>query len=455
MYCYNPWSVTLQSYWNGRTSAAIAGSVEQAIRRGELVAGELLPPIRLVASELGVSAGTVAAAYKLLAARGLTTADRRKGTRVRGLRKEHDAGSRRVIPVPAGVTDCSTGNPDPALLPNPIPLLANLDYQPARYGSGVAWLAFVEEANRRFLADGIDADATTVTSGALDAISRILTSNLARGDRVAIEDPGWASLIDVVDRLGFVVVPMEIDEEGPTAEGTWRALAAGAQAVVVTARAHNPTGASVSADRAAELHGVFARYPGRLVIEDDHACGLVETPLDTVVGPTGRYAAVRSIAKGYGPDLRLAAIAGDAATIARLDASTLSGAGWVSFLIQQLALALWQSEETEALLATASQTYRARRQALCRELSKWGIDVSARTGLNVWVPVDDEATAVSTLLAQGWLVAPGGMFRIASPSAVRVTTAALPIERAAECAEALAAAVEAAGSKGRRSAAGG
>ncbi|HEV8063641.1 MAG TPA: hypothetical protein VGP46_02360, partial [Acidimicrobiales bacterium] len=75
--------------------------------------------------------------------------------------------------------------------------------------------------------------------------------------------------------------------------------------------------------------------------------------------------------------------------------------------------------------------------------------------LNIWVPVDDEATAVASLLADGWMVAPGAICRITSPPAIRLTVAALPVERAAECAEAVANARLAAGSKGRRSGSGG
>lgn len=447
--------MTLQDYPSGRTAAELAQSIEASIRAGTLAAGDSLPPIRQLASGLGLSAGTVASAYRLLNGRGLTSSDRRRGTWVRELRKSDLAQVRRQIPVPAGVTDCSSGNPDPLMLPDPLSVIAGIAYEPALYGSPAGHVGFLAEARRRFEHDGVPAEHLTVTFGALDAISRMLTSNLARGDRVALEDPGWAALIDLVERLGYLTVPLPVDAEGPTAEGTWQALANGAQALVLTARAQNPTGAAISGRRAAELRAVHARYPGRLVIEDDHACGLVEAPLSPVVGPSGRYGFVRSLAKGYGPDLRLAVTAGDAATIGRLETSIVAGAGWVSHLVQQIALALWQAPAVTRQLQDASSLYRQRRSALCDALAGRGIEVVAPTGLNVWIPVDDEATAVSALLAGGWLVAPGARFRIASGPAIRLTTAALPVERAAECAEAIAAACASARSKGRRAGTGG
>jgi DNA-binding transcriptional MocR family regulator len=447
--------VTLQLYPTGRTASELAESIERSIREGTLAAGDSLPPIRHLAKELGISAGTVASSYRVLNTRGLTTSDRRRGTWVRELRKEDLTPARHGIPLPEGVTDCSSGKPDPSLLPDPLAMLPRIAYEPASYGSPVAHRGFIAEACRRLESDGVPAAHATVSFGALDAIGRVLSSTLSRGDRVAVEDPGWAAGIDLVERLGYVTVPLQVDMDGPTTDGVWQALAAGAQAVVITARAHNPTGAAISRERSDELQAVFSRYPGRLVIEDDHACGLVEVPLAPVVGPTGRYAFVRSVAKGYGPDLRLAVTAGDAATIGRLEAALAAGAGWVSHLVQQIVLAMWQDQGVSLQLEEASTLYRERRSAVCKELSARGIDVQAPTGLNVWVPVDDEATATSALLTRGWLVAPGSRFRIASPQAIRVTTASLRPERAAECAEAIAIACASAASNGRRAGSGG
>jgi DNA-binding transcriptional MocR family regulator len=146
----------------------------------------------------------------------------------------------------------------------------------------------------------------------------------------------------------------------------------------------------------------------------------------------------------------LAVTAGDAATIGRLEAALAAGAGWVSHLLQQIVLAMWNDAAVTRQLEGASTLYRERRSALCDELAARGIDVQAPTGLNVWVPVDDEATATSAMLASGWLVAPGGRFRIASAPAMRITTAALVVEQAAACAESIAAACASADSKGRR-----
>ena len=48
------------------------------------------------------------------------------------------------------------------------------------------------------------------------------------------------------------------------------------------------------------------------------------------------------------------------------------------------------------------------------------------SGLNVWVPVEDETGTVGALMQRGWVVAPGAPYRLPGGSpGVRVTTAAL------------------------------
>ena len=49
------------------------------------------------------------------------------------------------------------------------------------------------------------------------------------------------------------------------------------------------------------------------------------------------------MSKPYGPDLRLATIAADAATVARVEGRMHVGSGWVSTLLQRLAVRLWTS----------------------------------------------------------------------------------------------------------------
>jgi GntR family transcriptional regulator len=62
--------------------AQIARQVRAQIASGALPAGSLLPPVRTLASDLGVNLNTVARAYRLLATEGFLNIEEREGVRV-------------------------------------------------------------------------------------------------------------------------------------------------------------------------------------------------------------------------------------------------------------------------------------------------------------------------------------------------------------------------------------
>lgn len=434
---YNLYTVSAQYQIEGATCAAISASIEQGVRTGALPAGATLPAVRALAARLGVAPGTVARAYLGLRQRGVVETAGRHGTRVRPRPALAGARGAGQPPVPPGVRDLSSGEPDRALLPDPAPHLravADQAGEPVRYGDGGPLPELVALARARLAADGVpvaDADLV-VTSGALDGIERLLTSHLRPGDAVAVEDPGWANALDLLAALGLRPVPVPVDRAGPTEAGLRRALATGARAAIITTRAHNPTGAAVDADRAAALRGVLRRHPDTLLIEDDHAAELAAVPLHSLAGATTAWAFLRSVAKPYGPDLRLAVLAGDPATVARVAGRLRLGAGWVSTVLQRLVVSLWRDEAVAAGVAVARAAYAARWTALRDALAAHGIAVPAGTGINLWVPVPDETWAVTALRDAGWAVAPGAQYRLAAPPGIRITVGHLdPAEAAA------------------------
>jgi DNA-binding transcriptional MocR family regulator len=427
----------------GATSAEISASVESGVRTGELPSGAPLPAVRALADELGVSPGTVAKAYQVLRQRGVIETAGRNGTRIRP-RPPVNASRAALRPtVPPGALDLSSGEPDRALLPSLGPHLAALAARvgpPSGYAEAGVLPELAEMIRARFAADGVDAPAVTVTSGALDGAERLLTAHLRPGDAVAVEDPGWSNLLDLVAALGLRTVPMPVDGEGPTPRGLRAALAAGARAVVVTTRAHNPTGAYLTGERAAELRDVLAGQDGVLLIEDDHAGELAAVPLHPLAGATRTWAFLRSASKPYGADLRLAALGGDEATVARVAGRMRLGAGWVSTMLQRLAMGLWQDPAVAAGVVAAGRSYDRRRDALLAAFAERGVTAHGRTGINVWIPVADETRAVTALRDSGYAVAPGALYRLATPPGVRVTISPLTESDISPLADAMAAA---------------
>ncbi|MFF2537348.1 aminotransferase class I/II-fold pyridoxal phosphate-dependent enzyme [Streptomyces cyaneofuscatus] len=426
---------------SGRRASEIAASVECGVGSGDLPPGHVLPPMRELAERLEVNPNTVAAAYRTLRERGVIETAGRRGSRVRPRPASTSRGSLR-IEAPPGVRDLGEGNPDPALLPELGPALvaaaAVHAESPGLYGEAPVVPEFAAYARTAMDADGVPEGPVAVTSGALDAIERVLAAHLRPGDAVAVEDPGWGSVLDLVPALGLHAVPVGVDDEGPLVADVERVLRAGARALVVTDRAQNPTGASVSAGRARELRAVLARHPGVLLIEDDHGHAIVDLPLHLLAGTTDHWAFVRSAAKAYGPDLRVAVLTGDAVTVDRVTGRQRLGPGWVSRLLQRAVLHLWTSDAVDT--AAVARSYGERRDALVRALAERGVAAHGRSGMNVWVPVSDETGAIARLLHAGWAVAPGARFRMGTPQAVRLTVSPLTTEDIGPLADAVAAA---------------
>ncbi|TDQ49960.1 aminotransferase class I/II-fold pyridoxal phosphate-dependent enzyme [Actinorugispora endophytica] len=413
----------------GRGSHEIADNVERAIITGGMGPGAALPPIRDLAGELGVNASTVATAYRLLRDRGLVETAGRRGTRVRAqsAKAPREPG---VRTVPPGARDASNGNPDPRLLPDLGAALAAV--AAARNGRHPLYDApalsprLLAVARELFASDGVPAEEVTAVSGALDAIERLLRSGVRPGDAVAVEDPGWHSELDLVASLGLRRLPVRVDDEGMLVEDLAGALRSGARAVIVTNRAQNPMGSVLSARRAAALRAALAGHDRVLTIEDDHGFGFVDRPFAFLAGATGHWAVVRSVTKSYGPDLRLALLTGDPVTVDRVRAGHRLGPGWVSHVLQEAFVELWRAGAVDP--ARVDAHYSERRAALIGALREHGLTGRGRSGLNVWVEVPEEATAVARLLADGWAVTPGGRFRTGSPPGIRVTVSGLDVE---------------------------
>ncbi|WP_369239690.1 aminotransferase class I/II-fold pyridoxal phosphate-dependent enzyme [Streptomyces sp. R21] len=412
----------------GATAKGIASSVERGVSEGALGPGAALPPVRRLADELGVSPGTVATAYQELRRRGIVVTRGRGGTVVAAAPA---VASRRPPKVPAGLRDLAGGHPDPEWLPRLVP---PSQLSPgARSHRGTPRLARLEEAVRDWLGpDGVPTEHVTFAHGALDLIGRLLSVELRPGDAVAMEDPGYHHLLDLVTALGLRTVPVAVDDQGVRPEALHDALGAGVRAVVCSPRAQNPYGGCFSAQRRDALVEVLEQEPDVLVVENDHASAVADAPLHSLAaGGLARWVHVRTVSKFLGTDLRWAAAACDPTTLARHDGRLLLTSGWVSHLLQETVYGLLADAGTRALVARAEEAYAARRSALVRELGARGVGAHAVSGMNVWVPVRDESDVVNGLRSYGWWVAAGSRFRLASAPGVRITVAELePVDAA-------------------------
>lgn len=421
-----------------KTVSSSNGIVEvlfEAIRSGELAPGSLLPSIRDVATAAGVSPGTSALAFRVLRDRGVitTTHGRRAQVSVRPTLQ-------RTIPmrVPVGVIDLATVGPDPQLLPDVQKILQGDVYRPILYD-----VENIESSLRSlmldsFLADGIDGELN-VTSGALDALERMLAVRLKPSETIIVEDPTWGASLSLLRAMGLDVISAPIDDEGVTPEGLERALATRrCSALLVTTRAQNPYGSAMSESRVAALSGILTRYPKLFIIEDDHAGPISGVPAATLTRDREHWAVIRSMNKTLGPDLRVAVTASDQSTANQVQARQLLGPGWVSHFTQRAVAQLLTQPQAVAQVETAARIYAERRESLMSALAARGVAAHGRSGLNVLVEVPDESAVVSYLVMRGWAVRGGSAFRLASPPFIRICTSTLDAEGAEELADCIA-----------------
>jgi DNA-binding transcriptional MocR family regulator len=406
----------------GRTARELAIDIEARIREGELAPGTRLPTIRSLAAKVGVSPMTVASAYRELRQRGLVSAGGRRGTAV----SEQPPLPVSSAPlVPPGARDLATGNPDPELLPALAASLSRFDPRPRAHPFANKLDRLAERAEASFAADGIATPALAVVAGALDGVERVLTTQLAPGDAVAVEDPTFVRILDLLRALGFTPTPVAVDDDGPRPEELERALAAGAKAFVLTPRWQNPFGSRLTAARAVELRRVLDGYEDVLVVEDDHAGLIARERGYSVASGRNRWATLRSASKAFGADFRVAVMTGDRATVARVEGRQLLATGWVSHVLQELVAALWTDAAVQETIEQTADAYAARRLRMLDALAARGIEAHGASGLNVWIPVAEEAATVAGMLQRGWAVTAGERWRLRSGPAIRVTISTL------------------------------
>jgi len=319
--------------------------------------------------------------------------------------------------------DLAAGNPDPRLIPDLRPALGRIAGRPVLYGEPIIdrdLAAWGETWMREALSDE-RALKLTITGGASDAIERLLAQTLTRDDAVALEDPCFLASLNTVRLGGYRPVAVPVDAEGMTVDGLRAALDAGARAVLLTPRAQNPTGASLSAERAAALRELLAEHPYVMVIEDDHFSLLSEQPFHSIIGADHRrWALVRSVSKFLGPDMCLAIVASDPGTAGRLAERLNPGATWVSHLLQRLALEQLTDADAVAAVTAAAAHYADRNRIAAAAFTAAGVPVIAGDGLSLWVPLPVPARAASEqLMRRGWLARPGDEFVLENELAAR------------------------------------
>lgn len=417
-----------------RSARGIATAIGRMVSAGDLDVGTRLPTVRQLSRRLGVSPTTVGEAWRTLADVGAIETLGRNGTFVR--QPTGPGGPRRYRRIAADgehrghfSLDLSTGTPDSALLPDLSTALAHVSNRTLTSSYlDQPVLPELDEALRArwpFVPEEI-----TVVDGAMDALDRITQVVVRLGDRVVVEHPTFPPLLDLLEQIGVEVIGVPLDDEGIDTEGLRSALELAPSALFLQPRAQNPTGVNMSARRAADVAATIAASgvaDAVTVIEDDHAGDIASGELHSVGRHLpSRTVHIRSYSKSHGPDLRLAAVGGAGDVISRAANRRLLGPGWSSRILQAVLLELLDDHGTLEALARSREEYARRRRTVVDILDGHRVRTTGTDGINLWVSVANERSALMALAAQGIGAAPGEPFMVLDhPDALRVTVGLL------------------------------
>lgn len=425
----------------------LAEHYAQRITQRWLAPGTRLPSVRECAAEHGVSPSTVVAAYDRLLARGLVQARPQRGHFVRDA---EPAAANPALPAPARTPQPTTatalirgmfqgqgGRPMPGLGTLPaewldLPLLQQalrrVMAQPAqaasalRYGEPAGEPRLRQALAERLAEVGVQAPPGQIitTVGATHALDLITRTLLQPGDAVLVDEPGWAVEYARLTQAGMRLLPVPRGEAGPDLGVMERLLQAHTPKLYVTVSVlHNPTGMSLSLQRAHEVLRL-AEAHGLTVVEDDTYAHLASPHLPRLAALDGlrRCLYVSGFSKILAPGWRVGYLAAPAAWVdALVDTKLLSTLSSPS--LGELALAECLAQGALRRHAQRMQqrldAARARTVGLARD---HGFEMATPPrGLFGWVEVGTDTDRLAQrLLDDGWLIAPGSLFH-ATPRA--------------------------------------
>ncbi len=358
--------------------------LREAIRCGQLAAGERLPSSRALARELGVSRGLVSECYSQLRAEGFLTTRTGSATRVAAGAQQPVALPPTPHPSPGLRVDFRTAVPDLTSFPRRDwawalregcrrASVAELDYGDPR---GVAALREVLAGYlRRVRRAVVDPDQIVVCVGFAQAVDLVLRTMARAGvRRVAIEDPGDDDYRAICERSGIEAISVAVDDQGIDVA----ALAATpSRAVILTPTHQFPTGVALAPGRRQALVAWAVEHDA-MIIEDDYDAEFRydREPVGALQGlAPNRVALLGTVSKSLAPALRIGWILCPPALVEEIaHEKALMDRG--SPALEQLALAaLIESGRYDRHLRHMRTVYARRRDTLLGTLAALAPDV--------------------------------------------------------------------------------
>ena len=456
-----------------------AGALARALR--EIVSagtpGQRLPSVRTLQQRHGVSPLTVQSVVRELSAEGLVVARPGAGTFIAAAQRPlqladttwqqaalgghvpHDVSQTLSLftrPAP-GVIRLSGGYLDETLIPTAA-LSASMARGMRRPGVwGRAPLEGTESLRQWFAREigGVDATNVIIASGGQAALSIAIRALARPGESIVLESPSYTGAISIARSYGLDLAPVPVDARGmPTDLLPGILERTNARVILTQPLFANPSGATMAAERRAELLEIAERY-SVFVIEDDYAHDLAierDAPVSLAsADPHGHVVHIRSLTKPVAAGLRVAALTAKGAAYSRLRAAKSLEDFYVAGPLQEAAADFVHSPAWATHKRRVSVELGVRRDvlmgSLAARLPELAVAVRPRGGMHLWarLPHDlDDVAVAAAALAEGVAVTAGRAWFPAEPDAphLRLTFGETPAEQIPEGVDRLARAIE-------------
>jgi DNA-binding transcriptional MocR family regulator len=411
-----------------------ADMLQARIESGRLRPGDRLPTQRDFAFSNGIAMSTATRVFSELVRRGLVVGEVGRGTFVRtgpptiGSALAGSIGSR---------INLATNIP---LLPNQAALLTKSVAQMTRRSSVIASAMDTVAANgtqaaRRtvasFMARGNwrpDSETLTFTGNGRQALAAVLAALVPPRQRLGVEALSYQSVTGIAARLGIDVVPLPMDTQGLTVDGTIAAHHRNPlRAVYVQPTLHNPLGITMPLVRRQKLVHAFREL--NIVGIEDHVCAfLADDPTPLASLAPDHVVLIDSLSKRVAPGSTLgwALIPTHLVPVVAeaIRASALAPSG--------LALELgvrWIADGTVMRLVNGKRRDAAVRQRILRKACPDLVIQADPRAYHAWIELPGGWRAESFTSAaseRGIAVAPASAFSVGAghaPNAVRVALA--------------------------------
>lgn len=420
---------------------AIADAIAEDIRDGALAPGAKLPPLRTLAERLGLDFTTVSRAYGEAQRRGLVVGKVGQGTFVQA----PQASRPRSEALPSAFTDMAMNAPplpdNPALLARMRQEMSGmvLDFSDRRL-MGYGENAGAEEdraAGVRWLSGripGLTADRLVVVPGAQGALLALITSLAAPGDTILTEELTYPGMKALAGHLGIHLAGVPMDGDGLLPDAFRAACERHApKALYTNPTLHNPTTATLAADRRAEIVEIARRH-GIVIIEDDAYGMLPENgpPSLAALGPDVVYH-VAGLAKCVSPSLRIGFLVAPDRRHAMRMIGALRATSLAASPVAAAMATRWINSGLAGEVLAGIRAEARRRQRAAAEVLPKGSFVTAPDAFHLWLALPEDwsrAEFAGHLRARRLLVAASDAFAVtqAAPEAVRLCLGSLTDE---------------------------